>query len=146
MEVKIKKAKQKNFRKVSGIYIEAFSEPPYNEKWTSNIGLNKIKLYSKYCDIWEIWYGKKLVGFIIINPNFWFPGKFCLIEDMAIKREFRGKGMGTYILDEITKRYKKKGFKSLLLLANKESRAFKLYQKLGIKENKVDKLLSKELK
>ena len=146
MDIKLKKAKKRNFKEMSKIYIKAFSEPPYNEKWTKKQGLTKIKLFSKYCEIWEILYKKQLIGFIIINSNFWLPGKFCFVEDIAIKKEFRGKGIGTIVLKKIMKRYKEKGFEYFLGLANKQSKAFKLYNKLGIKENKVDKLISKELK
>lgn len=142
----IRKARRKNFRKIAQIYADGFSEPPYNEPWTLKDALKKIKIYSKYCNIWEIHYKNNLVGFVIVNPNHWFPGKFAFGEDISIKKEYRKKGIATRVLKKIMEIYQRKGFEYFVGISNKESKAFKLWNKLGIKENKYDKLISRKLK
>jgi len=146
MEIKLKKAKRKNFRKISKIYMESFSEPPYNEKWTSKIVLDKIKLFSRYCDIWEIWYEKQLAGFFVINPSWWCSGEIIFGEELAIDKKFRKKGIGTYVLKEIFKIYKKKGFKKYMGIVNNASNAIGLHKKVGAYKNKYDLLMEAELK
>lgn len=145
-EVELKKSRRKNFRKIAQMYAEGFSEPPYNEPWTLKDSLKKIKVFSRYCDIWEIFYQRKLVGFMIVNPYHWFPGKFAFGEDISIKKEYRNKGIASNTIKQIMNIYKKRGFEYFMGLANKESKAFKLWEKLGIKENKYDRVISKKLK
>ncbi|MBP6856981.1 GNAT family N-acetyltransferase [Candidatus Pacearchaeota archaeon] len=142
----LKKANFWDYNKISEIYGEGFSEPPYNEPWTFNIALKKIRLFSRYCDLWKIVYENRIVGFIIINPNYWFPGKFCFGEDIAIKKEYRGKGIAKEALLRIMEIYKKKGFKYFYGTSNNQSKAYKLWRSIGIKENKYDRTICKKLK
>jgi ribosomal protein S18 acetylase RimI-like enzyme len=143
--VDIYKAKKKNFKEIAEIYAEGFSEFPYNDPWDFKTALNKIKIFAKYCDIWEIVYENKLVGFIIINPNHWFPGKFCFVENFGIKKEYRGKSIGRVVIKSMMIIYKERGFEYFMGLANKQSRAFKLWESLGIKEDENGKVISKRL-
>jgi len=142
----LKKANFWDYNKISEIYGEGFSEPPYNEPWTPKTALKKIRLFAKYCDIWKIVYENRIVGFIIINPNYWFPGKFCFGEDIAIKKEYRGKGIAKEALLRIMEIYKKKGFKYFYGTSNNQSKAYKLWRSIGIKENKYDRTICKKLK
>ena len=143
--IDIYKAKKKNFKEIAEIYADGFSEHPYNDLWTLKTALDKIKTFSKYCDIWDIFYENKLVGFVIINPNHWFPGKFCFVENIGIKKEFRDKSIGRVVIKSMMVIYKEKGFEYFMGLANKQSRAFKLWESLGIKESEDDKVISKRL-
>jgi predicted acetyltransferase len=143
--IDIYKAKKRHFKEIAEIYAEGFSEEPYNDPWDSKTALRKIKIFSKYCDIWEIIYENKLIGFVIINPNHWFPGKFCFIENFGIKKEYRGKSIGRVVAKSMMIMYKEKGFQYFMGLANKKARAFKLWDNLGIKEDEDNKVISKRL-
>jgi ribosomal protein S18 acetylase RimI-like enzyme len=147
MDFELKKAKRWNYRKIAQIYGDGFSEPPYNEPWTLKVALEKIKIFSRYCDIWKIVLDNgKIVGFVIVNPYHWYPGKFCFGEDIAIKKEYRGKGIGKEALIRIMEMYKKKGFEYFIGTSHNKSKAYKLWRSIGIKENKYDKIISKKLK
>jgi ribosomal protein S18 acetylase RimI-like enzyme len=50
---------------------------------------------------------------------------------MAIKNEYRSKGLGTKLIEEIIKVYKKLGVKALSLSVDKLNLAYKLYSKQG---------------
>jgi len=144
--IKIRKAKRKNFRKIAKIYAVEFSKTPFKEKWTIAIAIKKLKLFSKYCDIWEIEYEKKLVGFLVINPNQWLLGEIIFGEEMAIDEKFQRKGIGKEVFDKIFNIYKKKGFKKYLGIVNKKSRAWGLHKKVGGKESNNDKIIEVKLK
>jgi len=146
MEVKIRKAKRKNFRKIAKIYATEFSKPPFKEKWTIAIAMKKLKIFSKYCDLWEIEYEKKLVGFLVINPNQWFPGEIIFGEEMAIDGNFQRKGIGKDVFDKIFKVYKKKGYKRYMGVVNDSSKSIGLHKKIGAYKNKYDFLMARELK
>jgi ribosomal protein S18 acetylase RimI-like enzyme len=55
-----------------------------------------------------------------------------LLEDMVIKREFRGRGVGRLLLNEIETRAQNNGLKRLQLLADKENDpALEFYSRMG---------------
>jgi predicted acetyltransferase len=145
MKLKLEKAQAKDLKAISEIYKEEFSKPPYNEKWTFAFAIKRIKDYSKFCEIWKLRYNNKIIGFTIINTNMWLPKAVCFGEEMAVKSEFQGRGFGTFIIKEIMKIYKKKGFWSVMGIANRKSKTLKLYKKLGIKEDNKNVLISRRL-
>ncbi|MEK6811428.1 MAG: GNAT family N-acetyltransferase [Nanoarchaeota archaeon] len=146
MNIYIKKASKNDLKKLAEIYVEEFSKAPYNEPWTQEKALNKLKRFSKYCEIWNINYENQLVGFIVINPDQWYPGERIFGEDMAIKSNMQNKGIGTKVFELIFKEYKKRGFKIFMSIQNKNSKAKNLYNRLGILESKTNTLIEKELK
>lgn len=144
MKIKLKPAKNKDFKEIARIYAEEFSKPPYNENLTFAESLKKIKLFSKNCDIWKINYKKNLVGFIIVNPYRWKG--FCFGEKIAIRKESQGRGIGKFVFKEIFKVYKNKGFKNFVGIINKKSNISNLYKKIGFKINKENIFVEKKLK
>mgnify|MGYP001619701790 CR=1 FL=1 len=144
--MKIRKAKKGDFNKIVEIYVESFSGQPYNEIWTKEKALNKIKILSKYCDFFVLEINNKVGGFMILNPFKWYSGKTVEGEEFAIKKEFRGKGLGKTFLEEIEKIYKKRGFKSFIFISHKNPGPAKYYKKLGYKETKLNSLFEKKLK
>ncbi len=145
MKIQLKKAGVKDISLLSKIYREEFSKSPYNEKWTEKKSAEKMKFFLKFYDLYSIFSDGKIVGFICINPKFMCPGEVAFGEEFAIKEEFQNKGIGTFVLNEIFKIYKEKGFKRFLGIADLNSRANSLYQKLGILPSKKDILIEKEL-
>jgi predicted N-acetyltransferase YhbS len=144
--VEIKKANRGDFKKIAEIYSSSFSEEPYLEPWTNKKALKKIKLLSKYCEIWKALDKKEIVGFIAINPNQFYPGRVAFGEEMAVKENFRNKGIGSDILKEIFKIYSDRGFEIFNGISNKKSKAFKLYKRLEILESKDNILIERKLK
>ena len=142
----LKKSKKEDYKKLAEIYMEEFSKPPYNEPWTKKKAIEKIKRFLKYYDVWKIIYNKKIIGFVSVNPHWFFPGKYAFVEDIAIKKEFQKKGIGTFVINEIFKIYKQKGFEYLMGVANTKSRAIKLYKKLKILPSKDNLFIEKRLK
>jgi len=146
MSLQLKKAKKKDFRKLARIYVEGYSEPPFNEPWTLKKALLKLKLFSKYCDIWSIYADKKLVGFIIMNPNQWCPGETVFGEEMAIEKPYRRKGIATDILKKILNIYKNRGYKRFIGIVNKNAKSFGLHKKIKAGKSKKDFIIEKKLK
>ena len=139
-------AKNKDLPKIAGIYNQEFSKPPYNEPWTNGIALEKLKNFKKYSDIWKIENKSGIIGFIIVNTNFWFLKENCFVEDIAIKKEYQRKGIGKKTMSEIMKIYKIKGYKNFLLISKKNSIPYKMYKKLGFEESTDDVLMGRSLK
>ncbi|PJE81503.1 hypothetical protein COU58_02250 [Candidatus Pacearchaeota archaeon CG10_big_fil_rev_8_21_14_0_10_32_42] len=141
----LKKAEKKNFEKIAKIYADEFSKPPYNEPWTLEKAKYKISCFSKYCEIWEIVCEDMLVGFVVVNPNQFFPGTIAFGEEIAIKEEFQEKGIGTKVFKELFNIYKRRNFKWFTGIALTRAKALKLYKKIGFNIEKEEVLISKKL-
>lgn len=146
MKSELKKANREDFEEIAKIYSEEFSKTPYNEPWTLEKAIKKIELFSKYCDIWKIISDNKTVGFIVINQNQWCPGEIIFGEEMAIQKEYQGKGIGTDTFKKIFQKYAKMGFKTYMGITNKNSRASNFYEKLNVKRSQDNFIIEKELK
>lgn len=146
MELKLNKSKKEDIKIISEIYAKEFSKSPYCENWTIKKALDKMNFYLKYYDLFSISADNKIIGFIVINPNFMCPGEIAFGEEMAIKEDFQRKGIGTWALNQIFEIYKKKGFQKFIGIADVESKAYTLYKRLGILPSKKDVLIEKRLK
>lgn len=146
MKTKIKPANKKDFKEITQIYCEEFSRPPYNEPWTLEKAIKKLETFSKYCDIWKITNNNLIVGFFVINTNWLCLGETIFGEEIAIKKEFQNKGIGTKAISFILNEYKKRGYKTLMAMENKNSKAKSLYNRLGITQSKENIFIEKELK
>lgn len=145
MKISLKKSKSKELLTLAEIYMDAFSKPPYNEKWNLNKSIGKMKFFNKFYDLYTIRLDKEIVGFIVINPTFMCPGEVAFGEEIAIKEEFRNRGIGTQVCYQIFKIYKKKGFKKFMGIAAKKGGPMGLYKRLGILPSKKGVLIEKRL-
>lgn len=142
----ILKAKIKDFKEISKIYKNGFNEEPYNEEWTLSEALKKIKIFSKYCDIWISKEGKEVIGFLIINPNHWRIKEIAFGEEIGVKKEFRKNNIATLMLEYIFNYYKKKGYKKFMGVIDKNAKSFGLIKKLNLKIVKNNLLIEKKIK
>lgn len=108
--------------------------------------LTKLKLFSKYCDIWKIISQNEIVGFIIINPNQWCPGNIIFGEEMAIKSEFQNRKIATKAIKKIFSYYKTKGYKTFMGIINKNSKSFGLFKKAGLNQSSESVLMEGDIK
>ena len=142
----LRKAKKLELNDISKIYMNEFSKPPYNEKWTYKKVNERIQFYYKYYDLYSILLDKKLVGFIAVNPKFMCPGDVAYVEEVAIIEEFQSKGIGKEVTKQIFEIYRKRGFKKFLCIVNKKGNAIKALKKLKVNESKSEILMEKKLK
>jgi len=74
-----------------------------------------------------------------------FPGSVAFGEELAIKSEFQGRGFGTFVLKEIFKIYKKKGYEKFIGIASKKG-PIKLYKRINLVQCKTAVLVERKLK
>lgn len=145
MKLELKKAKKQDLLKLAEIYMAEFSKPPYNEGWTLEKARNKMNSFLKDEDIYTVFVDNEIAGFIVIDPNFMCPGEVAFGDEMAVREDLQNKGIGTFMLKEIFKIYKQKGFKRFIGILDVESRVNNLYKRLGIFPSKKDVLIEKQL-
>ncbi len=143
--MEIHRAINSDLKELAEIYMTEFSKPPYDEDWTFDKAISKMKKYNGDFDLYTITLDNEIIGFVVINPNFMCPGEVAFGEEFAIRSDYQNKGIGTQAINQLFKIYKERGFKRFMGIADVDSRAYKLYLKLGILPSKKDVLIEKEL-
>ena len=144
--MKIRKATSKDYKQIANLMNEEFSRPPFNEKSNLNAILKSIKFFHKIGNINLAVENKEIVGVVVFKQEQYWEGPAILIEDLAIRRDFQKKGIGTLLMKDLEKRAKKKKINSIYFLTHKKSSAIIFYKKLGYKQSKNTVFFRKKLK
>lgn len=123
MQVIIREYSTKDFKEVLEIDQEAFN--PRNPSFD-------MYVYLTYgSDIFVADIGKKIVGYVVTMDLDQLRGK---IVSLAVRKEFRGSGIGEYLMRRAIERLKEKGKKEIGLEVRVSNQvAQRLYKKLGFK-------------
>ncbi|MDO8623622.1 MAG: N-acetyltransferase [archaeon] len=143
--VNIRRAEKKDLKEISNLFRTESSKKPYNDKWTQKIALKEVTGFFKKKDMYVAIINKKIVGFIvssICSDN----KKKAYIDELWLKPEYQGKGIGKSLVKFIEDKYKKKGIKILRVVSSKKARAFGFYKKVKFKELKELVFMEKKLK
>jgi L-amino acid N-acyltransferase YncA len=143
--MKTRKATKNDMEEVAKIYKDSFSEPPYNEGWTLGEARKKMRVFSKYCDIWVYESDGEIAGLSVINPHQWKEGEVIFREETGVKKRFRGKGVATIMMTEVFDFYRKKGYKTSIGIINRKAKSFGFIKKFGMKIEEDNLLAVKEL-
>jgi N-acetylglutamate synthase-like GNAT family acetyltransferase len=141
-EIVIRKATEKDLKKIAEIYKIAFSEKPYNENWSSKTALERMTFFFKNKEIFVVENNLKLIGFIgsVVEP--WCDAKRGIIVEMAIDKPYRKKGFGKMLVNYIEENYKKRGVKYMFVESMDETMDY--FKKFNYKL--AWNIISKELK
>lgn len=142
MQIRILKSSEISFLKemlYEAIFVpEGMQKPPksiirdqsvahYYKNWGKDIYDIALVIEINSELIGAIW-GRK---FLIKEKGYGFFDEETPEISMAIKNEYRSKGLGTKLIEEVIKIYKIQGIKALSLSVDKQNLAYKLYIKQG---------------
>lgn len=142
--MKIRKTKKSDLGGMAKLFVEEYSKPPYNDKWTKKEAINSTKLDIINGESYVAEEGGKIIGFITVTKET-AEKIYLFIEDLVVKSDYQGKGIGKKLIEKLEEKYKRKNV-VISLSVNKQSLAYKLYKKLGYRENKINVIMSKKLK
>lgn len=133
-KIKIKKARKNDLKEIAEIIRIEYGKYPYNESWTKSNALKRVQHYYQHNLIFISEINKKIIGFVVINTIPSYIGLRGFIEDLVVKKEFQGEGIGGRLFNFAENYLKKKGAGGISLMVFKKSNAFKIYKKKGYKE------------
>ena len=128
--MKIRKATIKDANEVSKIFLVETTKKPYVQEWTKRTALEKIKDLFEKEDIFVL-EEEQIIGFLTVSVN--MKKKEIYVDELWLSKESQGKGFGTALMNFVEKEYKKRGIKTVTLMANQKARAIEFYEKLNYK-------------
>lgn len=139
----IREATEEDSKAIADLFRIESAKKPYFQEWTEDAALEKIKGAFKSDKIYVFEEEGKIIGFAICQIE--KSEKEVYIWEMWFLESFQGKGLGSQLLEYIEEGYRKKGFKSLSLVSDKNSRAFQFYKKKGFKNHEKFVFMEKKL-
>lgn len=141
--MKIRKATKKDLNEIAKILMKESAKPPYNEKYNMKIALREVNNFSKN-ELYIAENEKNILGFIASSITA-DDKKKAYINELWLKVEFQGKGIGKSLVKFIEDFYKKKGVKIIRLVSKRSSKAFEFYKKIKYKEYKELVFMEKKI-
>lgn len=142
---KIRKSTLKDSGKIAKLFSVEYSKPPYSGKWTFARSLKKVREYYKNHEVYVGAVEKEIIGFIMFRIYEDDSGKEIYIKELVVGSKFQGKGYGKALMLFVESYGKKRDVKKMSLSSNKKSKAFKIYKRLGWKEDKVFVYMNKKI-
>ncbi len=134
--MKIRKAIKADIREIAKIMLEEFSKPPFNEKVSFKAVLKSLNFYFKIGNVYVATIDNKITGVAVFKIEQYWEGPVIIVEDLAVKAEFKKQGIGKALMHELEVYAKKNQIRAIYFSTNKKSSAIKFYQKLGYKSRK----------
>ena len=133
--MKIRKGKKSDKEDIKKIFKIEYKKPPYNDRWKEKELEKEIKSYIKNNIIFIAEKNEKVIGLLIgVIHNDW-DGERAKIHEFVISKTHQGKGYGKLMLNEFENYAREKKATRMELRSHKKSTAFKIYKKLGYREN-----------
>jgi len=140
------KAKKADLKEIARLMKTELAKPPFNERDKLESIIKSLKFYFKLGKIYIAKEKNEIIGVIVFKKEQFWEGGVIIIEDLVIKNEFRGKGIGKNLLDYVKDSAKKEKIKSILFTTNRKSGAIEFYKKLGYKIEKDKIYMRMDLK
>ena len=130
--MKIRKIRKEDLKEVAKILMKESVKKPYNEKFSPNSAKKDVLEFFKY-DLYVATDGEKIIGFIashIVNSD----KKKAYIDELWIRYDYQGNGVGKMLVKFIENMYKKKSLSVMRLTTKKNAKAYGFYKKLKYKD------------
>ena len=144
--MKIRKAKPNELEEIAKIMLKEFSKPPFNERVSFGFAFDSLKFYYNLGEIYVTIINREIAGILVFKIEKYWEGKVIIIEDLAVKEQFKKQEVEKALLNFVESYAKSRNIKRILFTTNKKSKAIKFYKKLGYKEEKNRINFSKKLK
>lgn len=120
------------------IFKKVFSADPWYDEWES---LKHVRNYldelieNPVFEGYVAFEGSDIIAVCLGHRRSWWIGKEFFVDEFYVENERQGNGIGTKLMDFVTKSLAREGYTRLTLLTNKEIPAEKFYLKNGFYNN-----------
>lgn len=127
----IKKATKKYIREIAKLMLEEFKKPPFNEKSSFNAVLKSLNFYFRIGKAFVAVDDKRIVGVVVFKIEQYWEGPVMIIEDLAVKEDFKRVGVGKELMKKAESYAKKNKIRKIHFSTHRKSPAVRFYKRQG---------------
>ncbi len=135
--MELRTLKIESIEEIKSFFFDIFTKEPWNDDWS-----DKNQLHAYIMDLignpnslaLGLFENGTMVGLSMGNIKHWYSGTEYYIDELCIKTEEQGRGIGTQFLKEIETFIKQKGIKQIFLQTERNVPAYGFYKKNGFFE------------
>lgn len=119
---------------IRDLFISVFTAEPWNDDWSDQEQLTRYltDLTGQANSLsYGLFEGDTLIGIALGHIKHWFTGTEYCIEELCIRTDRQGGGIGTHFLHEIEEAVKQLGVEQIFLQTSEDVPAYHFYQKNG---------------
>ena len=130
------------------LFHRVFTQEPWQDDWSD---ADQLRLYlhdltgQSNSLTFGLFAGGALVGLSMGHVRHWYSGTEYCIDELCIRTECQGQGLGARFVREIEAACRGMGLKCLFLLTEDDVPAYAFYKKLGFTESEHNVAFSKRL-
>ena len=130
----IKELSINDFDVIKTLFRSVFTAPPWNDDWSDDEQLDdylKDLMMVRTPLILGLMEGDDLVGVSIGNIRHWCRGTEYFIEELFVRTDMQGRGLGTAFMKSIESYLKERGIDQIFLHTERSKPSYEFYKKLG---------------
>ena len=133
---------------IKDVFYGVFTIAPWYDDWSDKEQLDMYitdLIGQGYSLTYGLFDGDELIGISLGYIKHWYTGTEYIINELCVRTDRQGSGVGTFFLSEIEKAIKELGIKQIFLLTDSNVPAYEFYKKNGFVENTTSVSFAKEL-
>lgn len=123
--------------KIKELFTSVFTVGPWNDDWSDQkqLDLYMFDLVGQSNSLtFGLYEENELIGVSMGHIKHWYSGTEYCIDELCVRKENQGNGIGTLLLNKIEESIRKMGLVHLFLQTEKNVPAYRFYQKNGYTE------------
>ena len=126
---------REDLEKVVHSYIKAFNKEPWNDKWTYETAFKRLSMTMNTQGFYGLIASEnnEFLGAIIGNEEIYYDGINFNIKEFWTNYEVESRGIGSKLLEELTKRLNEKDIRNITLFTTRDDKAEGFYERRGFK-------------
>jgi aminoglycoside 3-N-acetyltransferase I len=129
--MEIREASIGDIKAIARLMLFEFSKHPFKERATIDSVIKSLNFYFRIGKAFVAVMDDRIAGVLIFKTEQWWNGRVLLIEDLAVKDEFKNQGIGKQLIDKIENYAKSNKIKTISFSTNRKSSSIKFYKKQG---------------
>ena len=134
--MRIRDSTKNDIKRIAKLVLDEFKKPPFNERVNIKAVLKSLNFYFNIGKIYVVIDKREIIGILVFKIEQYWEGPVIIIEDLAVKEEFKKQGIEKMLMEKIESYARKNELKRILFKTHKKSPAVKFYQKIGYKPRK----------
>ncbi len=143
----IRKLTEKDLTLMTELYVNVFTQEPWNETWLYDNALQRLKIFisTTYTLGLGLFIEGQLRGFLLGNCEPYQKNHYFFLKEMCVDNRFQGEGIGSQLWERLEYELLVLETSSIVLNTLRGSSAEQFYRKQGCEINEDIPMMSKTL-